>query len=174
LGDKPIWKKIWKCNIPEKMRIFAWKALSNGLATEENKRRHHMPVSGICRICGNEKENTYHALVHCHHASALWDMMMMMEWYVPRITTPIQENWLETWLLPLTEQQCGRILMIVWRVWHVRNEITHDKPMPSIGVSHRFICSYLQSLENIRNLEPVVMLKGKQVLDGSNTENLAM
>jgi hypothetical protein len=47
LGDKPIWKKVWSCNIPEKVRIFAWKALSGGLATEENKRKHHMPVSYV-------------------------------------------------------------------------------------------------------------------------------
>jgi hypothetical protein len=36
LGDKPIWRRIWKCNVPEKVRIFSWKALANSLATEDN------------------------------------------------------------------------------------------------------------------------------------------
>jgi hypothetical protein len=72
LGEKPIWKKIWKCNVPEKVRIFfAWKALSNVLATEDNKLRRHMPVTGLSRICGSDREDTYHALVQCSHASAL-------------------------------------------------------------------------------------------------------
>jgi hypothetical protein len=44
LGDKPIWKVIWKCKIPLKVRIFAWKALVEGLAMEVNKRRRHIPV----------------------------------------------------------------------------------------------------------------------------------
>jgi hypothetical protein len=95
-------------------------------------------------LCGYVQETTYHALVQCHHAYAL---AMRMEWSIPSIATPIREDWLETWLLPLTEQQCGRILMIA--TWHVRNEITHYKPLPPIGASRRFICSYLQSLENI-------------------------
>jgi hypothetical protein len=44
LGDKPIWKVIWKCKIRLKVRIFAWKALVEGLAMEVNKRRRHIPV----------------------------------------------------------------------------------------------------------------------------------
>jgi hypothetical protein len=52
-GDKPIWRVIWKCKIPLKVRIFAWRALSCGLATEVNKTRPHIPVSGVCRVCGH-------------------------------------------------------------------------------------------------------------------------
>jgi hypothetical protein len=44
--------------------------------------------------------------------------------------------------------------MIAWRTWYARNEITHDKPLPPIDGSRRFICSYLQSLENIRKMKP--------------------
>jgi hypothetical protein len=51
--------------------------------------------------------------------------------------------------------------MIAWRVWYARNEITHDKPLPSIEGSKRFICSYMQSLENIRKLDPEVVIRGK-------------
>jgi Zn finger protein HypA/HybF involved in hydrogenase expression len=75
LGDKPIWKKIWRCNVPPKVRIFAWKALSNGLATEANNKRRHIPISGECRICGHVSEDDYHALIQCPHAAALWAAM---------------------------------------------------------------------------------------------------
>jgi hypothetical protein len=51
--------------------------------------------------------------------------------------------------------------MIAWRVWYARNEITHDKPLPTIEGSKRFICSYMQSLENVRKLDPDVVIKGK-------------
>ena len=160
-GDKPIWKKIWSCNIPEKVRIFAWKALSNALATEDNKIRHHMPVSGLCRICGAEREDTHHALIQCPHAHALWEAMRDV-WPIPRIATPIRDDWLEAWLLPLHPVMCGRILMIAWRAWYARNEITHDKALPGIEGSRRFICSYLQSLENIMRMTPDEIIKGKQ------------
>jgi hypothetical protein len=50
----------------------------------------------------------------------LFGKVMEMEWPIPSIATPIWEEWLETWLLLLMEQQCGIILMIAWRTWHVR------------------------------------------------------
>jgi hypothetical protein len=37
-----------------KFKLFAQKAASNGLATEENKLRRHMKVMGYCNICCSE------------------------------------------------------------------------------------------------------------------------
>jgi hypothetical protein len=74
-GDKPIWKVVWKCKVPLKVQIFAWKALSGGLATEAIKKRRHIPVFVACRICGHDSEDVFHALVHCPHVAALWVAM---------------------------------------------------------------------------------------------------
>jgi ribonuclease HI len=52
--------------------------------------------------------------------------------------------------------------MIAWRAWFARNEITHDKPLPAIEGSRRFLCSYVQTLSNIRCLTTDQILKGKQ------------
>ena len=115
-GNRPIWKKIWKCNVPQKVRIFAWKALSKALATEWNKRRRHLPVSGECRICGHVREDMFHALIQCPHATALWSAMREV-WPIP---VPRQRNlgdeWLEDWLLAMPMELCTRTLMIAWRV----------------------------------------------------------
>jgi hypothetical protein len=90
LGDRPVWKKLWKCNILKKNRVFTWKAISNALATKENKKRRHMHVSGLCRICGHESEDTHHALVRCPHAAALWAAMYEI-WSIPKY----QHQWEE-------------------------------------------------------------------------------
>jgi hypothetical protein len=98
LGDKRIWKKIWKCNIPEKVRIFAWKALSNALATEMNKKRRHFPLTGLCQVCGNGQEDSRHALIGCPHATALWSAMGQV-WLIPEVPNQTRrEDWLEAWL----------------------------------------------------------------------------
>jgi hypothetical protein len=75
VGNKPIWKTIWKSNVPEKVRIFAWRAVHNALATKVNKHRRHMPVSGMCMACGLEQEDVSHMIFRCTHAVHLWQAM---------------------------------------------------------------------------------------------------
>jgi hypothetical protein len=106
--------------------------------------RHHIPVNGLCRICCAHREDLFHALMHCPHASALWEAMREV-WEIPRVSTPARDRWLEAWLLSMPMKLCDRVLMIVWRVWHARNEVTHGKPLSSTIGSRRFICSYVKS-----------------------------
>jgi hypothetical protein len=107
--------------------------------------RHHIPVNGLCRICCAHREDLFHALMHCPHASALWEAMREV-WEIPRVSTPARDRWLEAWLLSMPMKLCDRVLMIVWRVWHARNKATHGKPLPLTIGSRRFIYSYMSSL----------------------------
>jgi ribonuclease HI len=58
-------------------------------------------------------------------------------------------------------------LMIMWRIWHCHNEITHDKPMPPIEGSKRFLMSYLDSLLSIKQAPKADPIKGKNVVSNS-------
>ncbi|KAK1620559.1 hypothetical protein QYE76_026076 [Lolium multiflorum] len=52
-GDDPCWPVIWKSLVPPKVKIFAWKAVRNALATEANKKQWGMNVTGSKRfMCG--------------------------------------------------------------------------------------------------------------------------
>jgi hypothetical protein len=55
-------------------------------------------------------------------------------------------------------------IMIIWRIWHIHNEITHDKPMPSMEGSKRFLASYLDSLLLIKQAPKAEPIKGKAVI----------
>jgi hypothetical protein len=162
-GDKPVWRKIWQCQVPEKVRIFAWKAVSNGLATEDNKLRRHMKVSGRCRICDHELEDVDHALFRCPHAQGLWEAMAQV-WQLPNLRQVMgkQGSRLEELILAAPSDTCRYIRMIAWRAWFARNEVTHEKPLPAIEGSRRFLCSYVNSLDNLRKLSTEEILKGKQ------------
>jgi hypothetical protein len=48
---------------------------------EANKKRRHIPVTRVCRVCGHGYEDMYHALMKCPHA-ALW-MAMRDVWEIP-------------------------------------------------------------------------------------------
>jgi hypothetical protein len=56
-------------------------------------------------------------------------------------------------------------MMTIWRIWHNHNEMTHDKPCPSIEGSRRFLISYIESLFLIKQHPVGDITKGKMVVD---------
>lgn len=59
-------------------------------------------------------------------------------------------------------------MLVAWRVWYARNEITHVKPLPTIEGSKRFHSSYIKTLQEIKTISTEQILKGKQPLIYSN------
>uniref|UniRef100_A0ACD5Y4W9 Uncharacterized protein n=1 Tax=Avena sativa TaxID=4498 RepID=A0ACD5Y4W9_AVESA len=74
------------------------------------------------------------------------------------------KEWLLQLLSKIPKVQRAMTLMILWRNWHVHNEITHDKPMPPVEGSKRFLASYLDSLLLIRQKPYDDSAKGKSVV----------
>ena len=68
---------------------------------------------------------------------------------------------------------CMMLLMLLWRVWHVRNEVIHQKPAPPVEVSRRFLESYVQSLLLIKQHPNSDVTRGKQVI-GVSLEELRL
>lgn len=79
-----------------------------------------------------------------------------------------EPEWILRILLQLNERQKMMTMMLLWRVWHIRNEITHDKPMIHVGVSRRFLQSYVESLSLIRQHPTEEIIKGKCVASYSS------
>jgi hypothetical protein len=65
LGDRPAWDYIWKARVPQKIRVFSWKAATNTLTVLENVHRRISKVNPTCSICGTQVEDGHHALVTC-------------------------------------------------------------------------------------------------------------
>ena len=56
-------------------------------------------------------------------------------------------------------------MMILWRAWHVRNEVTHHKPAVPIEASRRFLASYVSSLLSLEQYPDADPTKGKEFVD---------
>jgi hypothetical protein len=124
-GKHPCWAKIWQSSVPPKVKIFAWKAASGALATEDNKKRHHLLVRGRCKICDPEKEDVAHALYNCPHDFALWKEMRQV-WCLPRnkdLKTP-SSNWFQSVLLQIPRRMVDTNVLVAWRAWYARSKVT--------------------------------------------------
>jgi hypothetical protein len=63
------------------------------------------------------------------------------------------------------DNQRAPFLMTLWRIWHVHNEITHNKKPAPAEASKRFLLSYMESLKLIDQHPVIDVIKGKQVID---------
>ena len=74
-------------------------------------------------------------------------------------------EWLFTLLEPLDKTTRMIVLMIMWRTWHVRNEITHEKRPPPTESSRRFLHGYISSLLCLKQYPNGDVVKGKMVIN---------
>jgi hypothetical protein len=163
-NSRYLWKLIWRSNIPNNIRIFAWRCASDNLATRKNKWRRTLEHDSTCTICGTGEEGSFHATVACMKAKALRDKMREV-WSLPhedmfRLTGP---DWLLILLSNSPPETHPKILLLLWRSWHLRNNIVHDDGLGSIEASSVFLQNYVNTLNcNDTSLDTG---KGKQVWD---------
>jgi hypothetical protein len=82
LGDRPVWDTIWKTPVPQKIRVFGWKAATNTLAVQQSLHRRVEKIDPVCSVCGMDVEDEHHALVMCTPARALRDSLRAI-WFLP-------------------------------------------------------------------------------------------
>ena len=58
--------------VPEKVKIFLWRAAKDLLHTAENLLKKNVVYEATCPICRNEMESIAHALLDCKIAMKVW------------------------------------------------------------------------------------------------------
>jgi hypothetical protein len=98
------------------------------------------------KLCGRGPESIYHALAECVHARAMWEAMAE-RWDLPpkKQLTNSGPEWLLL-IASLPKHKGALVALICWRIWFVRNEITHKQRLIPLNVSVSFLCKYLDEL----------------------------
>lgn len=66
--QQTIWKKIWKMQVPNIVKIFTWRAIKYGLPTLHNPVRKKVIDEAACKFCHLQ----YHALVYYPTIKPFW------------------------------------------------------------------------------------------------------
>ncbi|KAL5766931.1 hypothetical protein ACOSP7_017548 [Xanthoceras sorbifolium] len=60
-----VWKHLWKLDVPNKIKLFVWRACKKILPTNLNLSKKGILVSHLCSFCGLASESSDHALWGC-------------------------------------------------------------------------------------------------------------
>jgi hypothetical protein len=96
-GNRVVWDTVWGSPAPPKVRVFAWRLLTNSLATGKNKNKRHLAVTNMCMIYGMEREDTYHTFCRCLMARGLWEAMREVWPLLDIYQTPGQSGFFRPW-----------------------------------------------------------------------------
>lgn len=66
------WRAIWKLAVPEKEKIFLWRAAHDLLPTAENLWKKKVLQEPTCQICCCSMESISHALLDFKMARKIW------------------------------------------------------------------------------------------------------
>ncbi|XVE54414.1 hypothetical protein DITRI_Ditri03aG0079200 [Diplodiscus trichospermus] len=117
------WRKIWKLNIPPKIRTFAWQAARCCLPTRENLQRRGIDVPITCVLCGRDIENNWHLMISCPFTQSCWQeagLSQLINSCAERSDSFFE--WIFQVLSATDEAEVNRVLMIMWSIWRCRND----------------------------------------------------
>ena len=106
----------------------------------------------------NKHRRKFSPIVHLSKSSGTMGTMFEV-WRIPELKsiTHSGKEWLLNTVDSFPEVECCMLLMTMWRCWHIRNELLHNKYPPPVDVSKRFLCSYLDSLQCISSMNPLLI-----------------
>lgn len=151
--------------MPPRIKHFAWRIATGSLPTKKNKMIRHMETVGMCDICGLEDESEAHALLRCPRARDIMQAMRQ-SWNLPDIRVTEYDG--KGWLLHLLDRwptnTRDKLLLVLWRIWYVRNQMIHNDPDHSVRGSVLFLESYHDSLLMAQQQQMPMQGTGKQKL----------
>ena len=71
-AGRRIWMALWKFRIPNKIKVFGWRACNEILPTKLNLSKRRIIDDAMCPICMRFSESAIHALWECEAAKDVW------------------------------------------------------------------------------------------------------
>ena len=119
-----LWSRLWKASIPNKIKIFSWRACLDILPTQDNLIRRRVLESAWCCFCQQETESVLHVLWSCGAAQDVWvgSLGRLQK------SSTAQNDFLQliTGLMAkLSSEEWNLFWVICWQIWHQRNMVIH-------------------------------------------------
>ncbi|XP_075665170.1 uncharacterized protein LOC142634796 [Castanea sativa] len=169
-GINKVWAAIWKLRIPNKIKVFGWRACHDILPTKRNLKKKRILSDESCLFCSRFQESTIHILWECTAAQDVWhgsarglqkcgtahtDFLALLEYLLDR--------------LDKTEVE----LMVVqaWLIWNQRNRVVHGVKFLELGWLNKRAAKLLEEFQQSQEKLQAKAVHGmvRQVMQNDGT-----
>jgi ribonuclease HI len=156
--DDIIWKELWGLNIPQKVKLFLWKACHNLLPVKDNLFKKRLSICNICPICNLESETVEHALLICPWTRPVWFGMQTQ-------IVPTKENissfhhWFAQAvrffgdLSSINSFGLVSFCLTLWSIWKGRNSVVFDNVHPNPMSTIQSTCGLIAEVHTVYSLK---------------------
>jgi ribonuclease HI len=129
-NSDPVWSKVWKLNVPERVRCFIWLLLHDRLLTNYRKSRIGLGHA-MCNYCGVVEETSLHVMRDCALVTPFWLQVVSLEdrslFFMEDIQAWISLNLKKGKLNGRGSEWCDFWATACHSLWMWRNKEAHDE-----------------------------------------------
>ncbi|KAL0428200.1 UNVERIFIED_CONTAM: hypothetical protein Slati_2994800 [Sesamum latifolium] len=147
------WRKLWQAKLPNKIKVFVWRACLNALPTGKSLSKHIPGFLALCPFCQCGKDDVLHTLVLCPFARQVWGLASLN---LPLIQTWNLGfwGWMRVVSLQLDGQEFRLLCCLCWVVWWCRNRLVmqgkHFDPQHVVTFASQYLNSFVsQNSEDV-------------------------
>lgn len=111
-SSSSFWRRLWKLNVPGKVKNFLWRIVKNVLPTTNNLLSRRVQVLPTCSVYNAYNQSIIHALVECGFAKSCW--IASHVGYVGQMSSFME--WLGIIFSRCNKDDCELAAMICWRI----------------------------------------------------------
>lgn len=154
--NSDLWGALWKLVVPEKRKIFLWRAINNLLPTSENLWKRKVVQEPICQICSSNVETISHALLGCKMAKKIWRSSQF-----PEMLVESKSHDISGMFQGLTKKQhiskMETVAALLWVIWTARNkwlfEGRKDDPISLMARAESIVEAFRNSRKPLENFQ---------------------
>ena len=145
-----VWMKLWKLNVPCKIKIFGWRACQNILPTRVNLAQRKIIENTYCELCKRAPENGIHVLWECGVAQGVWAESLVKLQKCTHGQGDVLQLFVDL-LKRLSIEEFELFLVLAWFIWNQRNSVIHrgklKDPRQVLRRAEDFLAEYHQAQE---------------------------
>ncbi|KAF5442204.1 hypothetical protein F2P56_034891 [Juglans regia] len=148
-GQQGLWKALWKMAVPNKIKIFAWRACKDGLPTNENLMKKQVVTEVHCDVCFHPLEDLNHAVISCKCIQALWHQLLpSLGFHADRKVVDLALHICQR----KDKDMLALFFSIAWGLWYRRNKMAYDKVVINPKQVVGFVLNILKNHKEIRGI----------------------